>query len=708
MAQTVQIVPKFSFPYVTTVINDYTREKNVAIEKASDTSIKQVYAGLMSKGIDNTWVKVSSRDDAVKRFGDSDFNKYGQPYMQALEVLDRDNSQVWLMRVMPESAKYANNVLYIGYKADDFTNENLEPHNAKFRIKVKATPVASVTSDAELKASFADAATTDGEGYTTKAVLGIRYTGRGKCGNYYSVRMSKAVAAEKEAGINLYNFEPITSETTIKPDVTSIVGSIVTTNKYKTATLVDDVISDAEVGVSPLYITANEDAVADIYNAYRQFLETAQTKISEEYESVLATSNLTNDELTGKVAVSGAKAEALNKLRTIESTLNKIIGNVPDLDGFDPFFGYVVGGTTQLPMFKLVETVPANADLTGLNAADFTTDTLVDLTSVKGCILYNGNDGEFANPSTVTVNGQAVARTFEEEVERALINAYNGNYDKKILSSRRMPIDAYFDANYPMSVKEEIVKLADIRNDRHVWLDSGIVESISAATVNTLASRFANINTSSVSTDINGYVFREKSTNKKCKVTISMFLAPAYVDHVNNVGFNIPFVKDRCELSGHVKDSLFPLITDADTSIQSLLYDNRLNYFECVGENEYQRCVQNTTQKDPTDLLEEHNDVIVKTLKMAIENDVRSQLYNFADESVRQNFITVETAKFASWNNNIVKQIDITFRTSEYEFEKSILHLYVAVTLRGITKQVILEIDLNKREYTNASTNTEE
>ena len=167
MAQTTQIVPKYSFPYVETVINDYTLVQDTAVASTVDSSIKQVYAVTASKGIDNVWVRKSSRESAVKTFGESNFKKFGQPLMQALQVADQENSQVWMMRVMPENAAYANGIVSAYYKAD--TAEDVaDAHNRKFRIKLTSKSVENATTNAELasKALEADGATTTVDGVT--------------------------------------------------------------------------------------------------------------------------------------------------------------------------------------------------------------------------------------------------------------------------------------------------------------------------------------------------------------------------------------------------------------------------------------------------------------------------------------------------------------------------------------------------------------
>jgi hypothetical protein len=178
------------------------------------------------------------------------------------------------------------------------------------------------------------------------------------------------------------------------------------------------------------------------------------------------------------------------------------------------------------------------------------------------------------------------------------------------------------------------------------------------------------------------------------------------VDHVNTNGYHIPFVKENCQLSGHVKDSLQPVVEEYNTDIKESLYDNRFNYFECMSENVFQRAVQNTTQKANTDLLEENNAAILAVLKRTIEKDIQSQIYNFADESIRSAFINSETAVFGDWEGRVVESLELSFSVSEYEFNHSILHLYLAVVFRGLTKKCIVEIDINKRTYSSSTSDS--
>ena len=386
---------------------------------------------------------------------------------------------------------------------------------------------------------------------------------------------------------------------------------------------------------------------------------------------------------------------------------------LPDLDEFDVIRGLKVSSEeATYPCIFFPAKLTSDVDTTAedYNAADYTKSDIVDFSSVSGLKLFNGTDGEFDNPRAVLDDrtGETIQWTYDDEVTYCMEKAFECYYDKKILSPRRVKLSVLWDANYPFSVKQKLVDLALTRNDCRVYLDCGIMHSLSEAEFKSLITRYSIFTDKLISTDIHNYYTREPSTNKSVNVTISYFLAYQFVKHVTEEGIHIPFVKNHCQLSGHVRDSVYPVIEEYESDFKERLYDNRFNYFECISENVFQRAVQNTRQVANTDLLEESNTLILYKLKREIEDDVQNELYNFADEGTRQAFIEFEKAKYSDWIGTILESFNISFATSEYEFERSILHAYIEIVFRGLTKKAIVEIDINKRTYKAETTEEEE
>lgn len=709
MAQTTQIIPKYSFPYVETHINDHTEVDDGTIADTVDTSVHQAYVITSAKGIDNTWVKKTNRESAVKSFGESNFKKYGQPLMQALNVLDQDDpSTVYIMRVMPENAAYANAVLNIGYKADD---SSVDAKDRKFRIKLESKSYENITTKDQLLAKLQEKLDADGEGYSHIPAITFRYTGRGKCGNTYSARISAATTYEEQYGIKVYDFEIMDLTNGLTKDF-DYIGSLVVSPKYADDSVmvsIDELLNDAEIGLPPLDVHIDEDQLQVVYDAYVAFIKQLHLDLQAEYEQKVAEYAIPEDQMNNIVPVEDQYLDEYNELKEIDDMIDQTSDTeIVDFDSFDFIYGKKVDSTDNIFGLEFVKPLTADVDTTAkdYNANDYTEDTnTVDFSSAKGITLVNGSDGYFETPRTIiNSDGKKEQLTVADEIKTCMINAWSGVYDKRILSVRRMPLTILFDANYPFEVKQVMADLVLKRDSCPVRFDAGIINTLSTATVSTLRKKYLSFNDRLESVDIQNYTLREASTGKHVNVTINYFLAARFVYHYANNGFYIPFVKEITRLSGHDKNSLKPVIEDYDKDLKTLLYDNRFNYYEYIGEDLAQRAVQNTRQMMNSDLLEESNILILYTLKNQVELDTMDELYNFSEETSRQTFVNTEKAKYADWNSRVVQSIDFRFETTEYEFNHSILHLYLELTFRGLNKQAIAEININKRTYSSTVT----
>lgn len=706
MSSTIQIVPKHRFADVEVIVNDYSAVANEDIAPVEDTSVKQCYAIIAGCGKDNTWLKMSSRAAAENTFGKSNFKEYGQPYMQALNVLDQNNSSAWIMRVMPENATFSNVLIYLGYKIDT-AEDYSDAHDRKFRIKFVSENLDELTTKDELtkKLNSTDHII-DAEGYKIVPFMAINSAGRGKNGNLYGVRLSQNISYEKEFGIKMYNYEVLYKNNGLKL-VATYVGANVTSPKYTSeiTTLIDDVIDMYAPGDYPIEISVNEDTSYSVYEAYVEFAKELHSELEAEYAEKVEAYGLPADVIAGIVPPADATemAEYL-ELTAIDAEITATAdANIPDVDEFDLIYGREVGSTEMIAGLEFPEPLTDDIDITAedYDPNDYTSSNdIVDFSATAGISLKNGGNGYFDNPRIVeNEDGTTTQWTFQDEVDECYKKAYAGVYDSKILSKSRTPITVFWDANYSFEVKNAIAELAEVRDDCRVMLDAGFVDTINSSSLRTLIRKYAGFNHHRETIDIESYWYREPETMKKCRVTCSFYLSAQYVNHVNIYGEHIPFVKEYATVSGYIKNTVTPVVEEYMEDIKDTLVDNRFNFFECVDENVFRRAVQNTRQKENTDLLQESNSFILYNLKRLIRKDAQSQLYNFADESIRQSFCEFERAKYASWVGEKLESFDINFSTSKYEFENSILHLYIDIVFRGLTLHVIAEIDINKRTY---------
>lgn len=656
MASSVQIVPRFLHSHVETYINDYTFfDDYTAVE--SDDSVKFLAVFTGPKGISNKLVKIQDTDTFREMFGQSDYNLYGQPLMMPIAELATGNASVWAMRVMPTDARYANAALSVYYKAD--------VAKKKFRIKFKAksfTEDSAVDSKDDLIVkgkildgeAGADGNYVDSEGYTQVPLITFRAIGAGEYGN--SMRWRIARSKDYEAGyeIKVYSYEALSASNGIST-LATYAGALVDSQKYSESLLINDIIDDAPTGKPPIDIYVYEENYEALYNAYVKFLN----------------------------AIAAADA-------SLEIT-------IPDEDVFDPLFGYALA-TDDLDEYisftqAMPSTLPEDADEDDYSS-DVDSDgnsTLLFLDNPEGNVMAGGSDGAFAS-------SDADAR--DQAISDAYVSAFNGTFDKAILANKRTHVDAMFDANYPYEAKEALAELALTRDDCLLFLDCGFVTSFSKASQKDLLDNYSKFNSRTISKNPQWYVVRDPDTRKKHKVTILYYFAQNYATHIKENGNHVPFVNTYAQLTGHVKDSCQPIVEEYETDLKEWLYVNRFNYFEAVGENRYLRSCQNTAQMGNSDLLEESNMNVLYELKHILEVDARERLYNFANADDRKRFTDYEEAKFAPWVGRKLYSFSILFDMNEWEAERSILHCYVAIQFRTLAKRTIIEIDVNKRDFT--------
>ena len=716
---TVQIVPKYSFPYVEMHIEDNTIVNDSVTLTEEDNYIKSAYAVVSDSGIDKRWFRKNTTASAKFTLGEVDFKRHGQPLLQAYDVLDKQNAAVWFLRVMPENAAYANARLSAWFKADTDA-DYADASERKFRIKFTAESFEDMYDKETLVEHLEDlngAYVTnengekvyiDGEGYRQIPVLLAYDAGSGTYGNKRSFRIAQNINYEKEFGIKLHTYEVMKNDSGLALEA-SYVGGNVSSNKYDDSkpTLIDDVIDSYYDGDYPVVFKTAEDNIEIIYNAYVDFLTSLHEELVEEYEDKVVSYGLPEDVMNGVVSPTADQEEMLNDLNNVEALVNASeADNIPDIDEFDLYLGKGIGTTEQSPFITYPAYLSTDVDITAddYDENDYTETEIVNLTSVKGVVLTNGSNGYFDNPRVVdNGDGTTTQWTYEQEVEECYNNAFSGVYDPRILSSRRVSVSIWWDAGYPLSVKSTLADLAAARDDAPIQLDAGIITSLSGETLKTLKSNYERFDDKMQSVDIHNFKRRDPKTMKKITVTISDFLAPAYMDHVALNGIHVPFVRDNCILTGHIKDSLAPIVDEWNVDTKEWLNNNRFNYFECKSENVFYRATQNTRQSVDSDCLEENNIRVLYLLKRCIEDDANSQLYNFADSTVRNSFVAIEKARYSAWEGTRLQSFDISFATTEYEFRHSILHLYIDVVFRGLTKRVIAEIRINKRTYDSSS-----
>ena len=307
------------------------------------------------------------------------------------------------------------------------------------------------------------------------------------------------------------------------------------------------------------------------------------------------------------------------------------------------------------------------------------------LDRLDGVPLMGGHDGSFANG--IDIEG--------EDLENLYLKAFSGGLDKAILSPRRTPVKFILDANYPLSVKREIVQLATKRYDAFVYLDAGILTTHDEGII--FGEDTVDMNYRIVSKGYQHYKIRDPFNGKKVEVTYTYHLANNLARHIELIGSHVPFTGEAyATLTGAVKNSLLPVLDEYDEEYKEQLYDLRLNYYEALGENIFARGTQVTAQDLNSDLSEEHNMIMTLEIKDIAEKETIARRYNFAEPEDRQLFTEVLTERTKSYRD-VVRSIQVIYDMTKEEEARSILHCYVEITFKTIAKSSIVEININKR-----------
>ena len=283
MSQTIQIVPKFSFPYVETYVNNYTEVTNSTGEQLPEEPIvRYVFPFISSKGIDNVFIKKNTKYDIVKEYGESNYSKYGsysQALLEALNVSNSNNSEVYCMRVLPNNATYANrtiNVYSHGSTSEECSNIFLRKFYVSFysgHVATSSTKNDILTKNITPDNTLPTVSVSTGETFEyTAPLLRVYSAGRGRYGNFYKFRITKNTTYEKEYGISFNNFEVLSDESGISK-IANYIGCACTSDKYRTATFINDIISDQDIGTYPINFDIDESVVTNVYEKYKAWCE---------------------------------------------------------------------------------------------------------------------------------------------------------------------------------------------------------------------------------------------------------------------------------------------------------------------------------------------------------------------------------------------------------------------------------------------------
>ena len=263
-----QIIPNWLHPHVQTYINDNSIFTDTTAT-AADNGVRLLCVFASPKGEDSVIKPFSDTKSFLEEYGTPNYTLYGQPQYNAYNALKSGNAKVYCMRVMPQSASYANTIISAKIKKD----VNAEGKNI-FKVKYVSEPYANLT-DKDMLAVAIDSVEinpneVDDEGYLTIPIMGIHAKGRGAYGNTLRFRVTSDVLTDAENNFKNYTFEVLDSESGLTKKE-FFRGALYDAAIYLGESLfLDDVLEDSDNGSSKIASYISRANFEIIYNMYKE------------------------------------------------------------------------------------------------------------------------------------------------------------------------------------------------------------------------------------------------------------------------------------------------------------------------------------------------------------------------------------------------------------------------------------------------------
>lgn len=329
-------------------------------------------------------------------------------------------------------------------------------------------------------------------------------------------------------------------------------------------------------------------------------------------------------------------------------------------------------------------------DMTGKDNPLIELDTVeggINITAIDGIAMGSGSEGKFA----VGAEGR------DKAITDALVAAYTGVTDKRILSKYGTPCDFILDANYPAEVKTAMGALAHKRlYDTMVYLDTGLIDNVN----DLVAWGIENVNMQSENLvkEAHCYKIRDlKYTGKTIPMTITHFLAKYLTTHIKTVGLNIPFARSAALVSGMVKSSFLPVIDPSEHDVKKEIFNNRINCYETIRHNVFQRTTAITSVKTLSDLMDEFNMYILNLAVKECETIMNNHIYNFGEPADRARYQEHAERRLSFTLGKLVRSAKVEYKMSARDEQQNILRIALRIVFKTVVKRGIVEVYIDPR-----------
>ena len=477
----------------------------------------------------------------------------------------------------------------------------------------------------------------DSEGYTEVKLFSVAALGRGKYGNNFQIRLSSLKTADRENDFKNYTFEVYESETnvTLKESfhVCFSENAVIGITSY----FADSVVNDPNNGSDYVRLISYPEGFAQITAAYKAVIEAYNAKedTSEPY-------------------------------------------NVFTVDDIDIFGGENKYTKKALPLYEIETAAEGTINPYGV-------DGYPDIACT------GGTDG--------ALDASIAPATRENTLNALYLKGYSGQIDPMIKSKNKFPTTFILDCNFNAEIKAAIAGLNAARTDSVAIYDSGTSISTVQSVIPTVKELCGNMVDTYEAVDAYCGKIRDPYNQKVITVTSTYALGILYARQFHTVdGKGVPLADNEY---GNLNDifiegTIYPVFDeDIHADLMNDLIDEKINFARNNALGQINRATQTTRQNKLSVLSELNNVLLLKDVKRAMEKMTAKKRYNFAEADDIKRF-NVDARWVASTFNGKVASIEAAYGQSDYEADYSIVHLYVTLVCKKITKTTIIEIDVNR------------
>lgn len=641
------VVLEYSHPHIAIYLEDNTIYTETESETTVTPSFNGIQVGFFGGGRDNTVLYCATNDEFLNEFFKPNYKLYGQAGYNVTAALGTNQCGMYVMRLMPKDATYANVTIMLKYKAaapettteegEDITDTEADTRT-KLYIDFVPKYIENATSLTELKTKIAALYTdeVDEDGYKSVPFMSFWQTGRGIYGN--GTRLRFLDDTDYNYDNNEYHayqlnvMEYADNGLTVRERIYgSLCEDVLDKFNSKCPSLfLEELVNDPEYGSNKIGMMVHTDTLDEIVNAYNE--------VAAEY------------------------VDTEGNLPTVSSKT------------LDVIFGLTMGGFAD-EILKIAETPGVN------------------LYATDGFAMQGGSDGALdpSNPDVETTKSKLLCEAFRGEIDRALVSRFV------------TPANFCLDANFDVDTKREMGAFALKREyDAMTYIDTGLLETTTE--IVTLLQDIKSVTAYNLVKEVGMYKWRDVDyTGKIIPMTIAHFIARRLPQHIAINQYTTPFAREDARLvagTDYVRGTFMPKIDPDMNDVKKEIFKLGANCYESCGQGRVHRSSGITTCTINSDRRLEFNEYILQGVVDLAYSILNSKLYKIGEEEDRLRYEKHAQEEINYRFGKYLRSHEIAFVMSEKDERRNIMRLRVRLVFKTVVTRGIVEIYLDPRTYT--------